>query len=361
MKKLKRLSALALLAVISVIFAACSSDNKEDNNDGENGNGNDTEIYEPKDFAGGCWIFEQGEDKEKIVFNTDGTCTYYSFIEGETDNGIGTYTIFGNRLTMRLVFGDEEETWKYTIKLFKKGSKLILVDSDGKTHNFTYSEVDEDIDNGNVINAKDLVGGTWIEQPSGEELVFNADGTCSYKLGSKEGKGIYGIKGDKLTIDLKLNNSDGSTQSETKKLTIRYLKKESIFVVEYERGEKPYSYTEQIVFINSKDKDDDNFNQADLVGSWESRDEDGILRSKFTFKADGTYTERSLYYGDSEYDVDNGIYAIHGNKLTLNYNWQESGLWAYTDTYRVIYLKKGKEFIYFDGKDTAWIYSYSKD
>ena len=54
------------------------------------------------------------------------------------DFGRGTYVVKGNKLTMKLKFGDEYEVRTYTIKNLKAKKTLVLVDEEGSTRRFEY-------------------------------------------------------------------------------------------------------------------------------------------------------------------------------------------------------------------------------
>ena len=133
MKKMKLFSLMFLFAMVGTMFTGCSSD--DDDNDGN-------ELV-------GYWLRYEDNDQymEEFGFFADGTCTYTESYEPDDDNdylepeyefGEGTYTVKGNKLTMRLTFGDETETWTYTIKSIKSKKQLILKDDEGDTYTFDY-------------------------------------------------------------------------------------------------------------------------------------------------------------------------------------------------------------------------------
>lgn len=130
---MKLFSLMFLFAMIGTMFTGCSSD--DDDNDGN-------ELV-------GYWLRYEDNDQymEEFGFFADGTCNYTESYEPDDDNdylepeyefGEGTYTVKGNKLTMRLTFGDETETWTYTIKSIKSKKQLILKDDEGDTYTFDY-------------------------------------------------------------------------------------------------------------------------------------------------------------------------------------------------------------------------------
>lgn len=133
MKKMKLFSLMFLFAMVGTMFTGCSSD--DDDNDGN-------ELV-------GYWLRYDDNDQymEEFGFFADGTCNYTESyepdddsdnLEPEYDFGEGTYTVKGNKLIMRLTFGDETETWTYTIKSVKSKKQLILKDDEGDTYTFGY-------------------------------------------------------------------------------------------------------------------------------------------------------------------------------------------------------------------------------
>lgn len=129
-----------LFAIVGALFTGCSSD--DDDNDGASGNEN----------LVGFWIRyeENGQYLEELGFFEDGTCNYTEAFEPDEGNdeepsyefAKGTYNVKGNKLTMRFTFGDETETWTYTIKSIKSKSRLVVADEDGDTYTFGYVEAD---------------------------------------------------------------------------------------------------------------------------------------------------------------------------------------------------------------------------
>lgn len=126
-----------LFAIVGALFAGCSSDDgNEDSASNEN--------------LVGFWIRyeENGQYLEELGFFADGTCNYTEALEPDDDNdeepfyefGKGTYSVKGNKLTMSLKFGDETETWIYTIKSVKSKNYLVLIDEEGESYTFGYVE-----------------------------------------------------------------------------------------------------------------------------------------------------------------------------------------------------------------------------
>lgn len=137
---MKLFSLMFLFAIVGALFTGCSSD--DDDNDGASGNEN----------LVGFWIRyeENGQYLEELGFFKDGTCKYTEAFEPDEGNdedpfcefAKGTYNVKGNKLTMRLTFGDETETWTYTIKSIKSKNRLVVADEDGDTYTFGYVEAD---------------------------------------------------------------------------------------------------------------------------------------------------------------------------------------------------------------------------
>lgn len=129
-----------LFAIVGALFTGCSSD--DDDNDGASGNEN----------LVGFWIRYEENDQylEELGFFENGTCNYTEAFEPDEGNdedpfgkfAKGTYNVKGNKLTMRLTFGDETETWTYTIKSIKSKDRLVVADEDGDTYTFGYVETD---------------------------------------------------------------------------------------------------------------------------------------------------------------------------------------------------------------------------
>lgn len=127
-----------LFAIVGALFTGCSSD--DDDNDGASGNEN----------LVGFWIRYEENDQylEELGFFENGTCNYTEAFEPDEGNdedpfykfAKGTYNVKGNKLTMRLTFGDETETWTYTIKSIKSKDRLVVADEDGDTYTFGYVE-----------------------------------------------------------------------------------------------------------------------------------------------------------------------------------------------------------------------------
>ena len=125
---------MLLFAIVGALFTGCSSDDDNDEN------------------LVGYWIRyeENGQYLEEFGFFADGTCNYTEAFEPDDDNdedpfyefAKGTYSVKGNKLTMRLTFGAETETWTYTIKSVKSKNRLVLTDEDGDTYNYGYVEAD---------------------------------------------------------------------------------------------------------------------------------------------------------------------------------------------------------------------------
>ena len=127
-------SLMFLFAITGVLFTGCSSD--DDNNDGTTSNNN----------LVGYWIRyeDNNQYREELEFFANGTCNYTEAYEPDNNNNAfyefakGTYVVKGNKLTMKLKFGDETEVWTYTIKSSKANKTLVLTDEDGSTYIFSY-------------------------------------------------------------------------------------------------------------------------------------------------------------------------------------------------------------------------------
>ena len=130
-----------LFTIVGALFTGCSSDNENNNEDSSS-----------SESLVGYWIRyeDNGQYLEELGLFADGTCNYTESFEPDDDNdedpfykfAKGTYSVKGNKLTMRLTFGDETETWTYTIKSVKSKNRLVLTDEDGDTYNFGYVEAD---------------------------------------------------------------------------------------------------------------------------------------------------------------------------------------------------------------------------
>lgn len=133
---MKLFSLMFLFAIVGALFTGCSSD--DDENEGASGNEN----------LVGFWLRyeDNGQYLEELGFFADGTCNYTESFMPDNDNdeyadydfGKGTYVVKGNKLTMKLKFGDEYEVRTYTIKNLKAKKTLVLVDEEGSTHRFEY-------------------------------------------------------------------------------------------------------------------------------------------------------------------------------------------------------------------------------
>ena len=133
---MKLFSLMFLFAIVGALFTGCSSD--DDENEGASGNEN----------LVGFWLRyeDNGQYLEELGFFADGTCNYTESFMPDDDNdeyadydfGRGTYVVKGNKLTMKLKFGDEYEVRTYTIKNLKAKKTLVLVDEEGSTHRFEY-------------------------------------------------------------------------------------------------------------------------------------------------------------------------------------------------------------------------------
>lgn len=134
MRKMKLFSLMFLFVIVGALFTGCSSD--DDDNEGASGSEN----------LVGFWIRyeENGQLLEEFGFFADGTCNYTEAYEPDNNNDAfyefakGTYVVKGNKLTMKLNFGDETEVWTYTIKDLKTNNTLVLVDEEGSTYRFEY-------------------------------------------------------------------------------------------------------------------------------------------------------------------------------------------------------------------------------
>lgn len=125
-----------LFAIVGALFTGCSSD--DDENEGASGNEN----------LVGFWLRyeDNGQYLEELGFFADGTCNCTESFMPDDDNdeyadydfGSGTYVVKGNKLTMKLKFGDEYEVRTYTIKNLKAKKTLVLVDEEGSTRRFEY-------------------------------------------------------------------------------------------------------------------------------------------------------------------------------------------------------------------------------
>ena len=119
-------SLLFFVAILGAVFTSCSSDD-----DGDDATKTDLVGY---------WLHYDGDDLEEFGFFADGTCNY----EETWDNGEemefaqGTYTVNGNKLTIKLTFGNEKETWEYTIMSITSKKKLELIDEDGDLCTYEY-------------------------------------------------------------------------------------------------------------------------------------------------------------------------------------------------------------------------------
>lgn len=127
MKKLKMFSFLFIFAIIGAVFTGCGSDDDDDKDDDATST---TGLV-------GHWVYDDDEMIE-FEFFSDGTCSYEEYYDKEEEYGEGTYIVKGNKLTVRLTFGDETERWKYTIKSLTSKKRLVLEDEDGDTYSFTY-------------------------------------------------------------------------------------------------------------------------------------------------------------------------------------------------------------------------------
>ena len=136
MRKMKLFSLMFIFAIVGALFTGCSSD--DDENEGASGNEN----------LVGFWLRyeDNGQYLEELGFFADGTCNYTESFMPDDDNdeyadydfGKGTYVVKGNKLTMKLKFGDEYEVRTYTIKNLKAKKTLVLVDEEGSTRRFEY-------------------------------------------------------------------------------------------------------------------------------------------------------------------------------------------------------------------------------
>lgn len=136
MRKMKLFSLMFLFAIVGALFTGCSSD--DDENEGASGNEN----------LVGFWLRyeDNGQYLEELGFFADGTCNCTESFMPDDDNdeyadydfGSGTYVVKGNKLTMKLKFGDEYEVRTYTIKNLKAKKTLVLVDEEGSTRRFEY-------------------------------------------------------------------------------------------------------------------------------------------------------------------------------------------------------------------------------
>ena len=133
---MKLFSLMFLFAIVGALFTGCSS--FDDENEGASGNEN----------LVGFWLRyeDNGQYLEELGFFADGTCNYTESFMPDDDNdeyadydfGKGTYVVKGNKLTMKLKFGDEYEVRTYTIKNLKAKKTLVLVDEEGSTRRFEY-------------------------------------------------------------------------------------------------------------------------------------------------------------------------------------------------------------------------------
>lgn len=133
---MKLFSLMFIFAIVGALFTGCSSD--DDENEGASGNEN----------LVGFWLRyeDNGQYLEELGFFADGTCNYTESFMPDDDNdeyadydfGKGTYVVKGNKLTMKLKFGDEYEVRTYTIKNLKAKKTLVLVDEEGSTRRFEY-------------------------------------------------------------------------------------------------------------------------------------------------------------------------------------------------------------------------------
>ena len=129
MKKLRLFAFLFMAAVLGGVLVSCSSD---DDGDGDGGSAKGDLV--------GYWIRYDGDDMEEFGLFEDGTCNYLeTWDDGdEMETAEGTYSVNGNKLTLRLTFDDEKETWEFTIKSVKKKKQLVLIDEDGDTYTYDY-------------------------------------------------------------------------------------------------------------------------------------------------------------------------------------------------------------------------------
>lgn len=128
---------LLFLFVLGLFFTSCSQDANDD---------------EPSNQISlvGFWTRYADNDQymEEFSFFNDGTCKYLESYEPDDDNdaepeydfGEGTYSIEGDKLTLRLYFNDELEVWTYTIKSLKSKSELELQDEYGDSYIYSYFE-----------------------------------------------------------------------------------------------------------------------------------------------------------------------------------------------------------------------------
>ena len=115
--------------MVGTMFTGCSSDDDD--------NGNELVEYRV--------MYEDNDQYMEVLgLFADGTCNYTESYEPDDDSepeyefAEGTYTVKGNKLIMHLTFGDETETWTYTIKSIKSKKQLILREVDGDTYTYSY-------------------------------------------------------------------------------------------------------------------------------------------------------------------------------------------------------------------------------
>ena len=121
-------SFLFFVAIMSAMLTGCSKDD------------DDSTTNMSTDLTG-YWIRYSGDDLEEFGFFADGTCNYEeTYDDGENmEYASGTYSIEGEKLTLKQKFDDgEEETWLYTIKSIEVKKKLVLIDEDGDICSYDY-------------------------------------------------------------------------------------------------------------------------------------------------------------------------------------------------------------------------------
>ncbi len=212
MKKIKFLS-LSLVALFMASFTACN---------------NDSIPMDYSKYIVGTWTAHLTNYAEALVFNADGTMQTYLVGSGDTSMVLsyymedhGTYTVKGNKLTMKWSDGT-----KYDIALTISPYKLLAFDYDGNGIDFDYDYCEEDL--------ADEVVGMWVctDGPTDNEndmmiQTFYEDGKCTLTgflpMENPEqilqGATDYKVVGDILFLTIPADKAGGKPMYVVDKLT----------------------------------------------------------------------------------------------------------------------------------------------